>query len=278
MNLHRSENLGHVFDEVPDLYDRVRPGYPPELIADLVTQTNLVESAQVLEVGCGSGQATQSLAERGYSITAVEPGAGLARLAQQKLEAFPNVSIQISKFEDWDAKDQRFDLLVAAASWHWVDPAVGWRRAHEVLRPGGWMAILGNVVIRPPGQAELYAETEDLHHRYAPDSPDWGHPPTESEVRATSTGWGPPNNDTDGYFGPTTVRWYPAVQWFDGAGIADHLRSLSPYRRLSNEIREPLLDAIAQRVQTRLGDRIGRHYLALLRMGQRNDTPTNQTS
>ncbi len=273
---HRSEDLGHVFDEVPDLYDRVRPGYPAELIADLVAETDLGDNARVLEVGCGTGQATLPLAQLGHRITAVEPGARLAQLARQKLAAYPNVDICVSTFEDWDATDQRFDLLVAAASWHWVDPAVGWRRAHEILRPGRSMAILGNVVIRPTDHPELYAETADLHHQFAPDSQDWGHPPTESHVRDTSTGWGPPNTDSSGFFGPTTVRWYPAVQWFDGSGMADHLRTLSPYRRLPTEIREPLLDAVAQRIQTRLGDRIGRHYLAVLRVGKRNERPTAQ--
>jgi hypothetical protein len=77
--------------------------------------------------------------------------------------------------------------------------------------------------------------------------------PSTPSDRATSPGWGPPNDDPEGYFGPTTVRWYPAVQWFDGAGIADHLRSLSPYRRLDHDVREPLLDAIADRVRTKMG-------------------------
>lgn len=61
------------------------------------------------------------------------------------------------------------------------------------------------------------------------------------------------------------------MQWFDGNGIADHLRSLSPYRRLDSEIREPLLDAVAERVKSRLGDRISRHYLAVLRAAPRTD-------
>jgi len=270
-------DLGRVFDEVPDLYDRVRPGYPPELIADLVAITGLSRDGRILEVGCGTGKATQLLAELGYAITAVEPGAGLARVARERLAAFPNVEIEISTFEDWDAQQRHFDLLVAAASWHWVDPAIGWQRAHDALNPGGWMAILGNAVIRRADEPELYAETADLHQRYAPDNPDWGHPPTEAEVRATSTGWGPGNEDTEGFFGPTTVRWYPTVQWLDGAAIADLLRSHSPYRRLDRDVREPLLDAVAERVRTRIGDRIGRHYLALLRAGQRMDTLDDTT-
>ena len=33
--------LSRVFNEVPELYDRVRPGYPDELFADLVTITGV---------------------------------------------------------------------------------------------------------------------------------------------------------------------------------------------------------------------------------------------
>ena len=68
---------------------------------------------------------------------------------------------------------------------------------------------------------------------------------------------------------PTIVRWYPAVQWFDGAGFADLLRSQSLYRRLDNDVGEPLLEAIAERIRTRMGDRAARRYLSVLRVGQR---------
>ena len=80
---------------------------------------------------------------------------------------------------------------------------------------------------------------------------------------------GPPKEDSDGLFGPTIVRWYPAVQHFDGAGFADLLRTLSPYRRLDPSVREPLVDAIAQRIRTDLGDHATRRYLTVLRVGQR---------
>lgn len=49
-------DLGRVFNEVPELYDRVRPSYPGELFADLVTVTRMGERSSVLEVGCGTGR------------------------------------------------------------------------------------------------------------------------------------------------------------------------------------------------------------------------------
>ncbi|MGW7210529.1 methyltransferase domain-containing protein [Streptomyces sp. NPDC054837] len=261
-------DLGRVFNDVPELYDRVRPGYPDELFADLAAVTGMGAQSTVLEVGCGTGQATRSLAALGYSVTAVEPGADLAALARRRLAAFRDVEVETSTFEAWDDRGRRFDALVAASSWHWVDPSVGWRRAHDVLRPGGWAALLGHVVVRRPEEPEVYAETADLHERFSPGNPDWGRPPLEDEVRATDEGWGLVD-DPGELFGPTAVRWYPTVQWFNGDGFADHLRSQSLYRRLDSDVREPLLDAIAERIRTRLGDRASRRYLSVLRVGQR---------
>jgi hypothetical protein len=47
------------------------------------------------------------------------------------------------------------------------------------------------------------------------------------------------------------------------------LRTTSLYRPLGSEVREPLLDAIAERIRTRLGDRVARRYLSVLRVGPR---------
>jgi SAM-dependent methyltransferase len=246
----------------------VRPTYPDQMFADLVAITGIDERSSVLEVGCGTGQATRSLAALGCSMTAVELGPGMAGLARQRLAGAPNVVIETSPFEGWNDRGRRFDLLVAAAAWHWVDPAVGWRRAHDVLRPGSWMALIGNVVVSRPGEPEVYAETADLHEQFVPGNPDWGHPPLEDDVLTTNEGWGEVN-DPGGLFGPTVVRWCPSVQRFDGQGFADHLRSTSLYRKIDPEVREPLLDAVAERIRTRMGDRVARRYLSVLRVGPR---------
>ena len=130
------------------------------------------------------------------------------------------------------------------------------------------MALLGNVVVRRPGEPEVYAETADLHERFSPGNPGWGHPPLEDDVRMTDKGWGLVK-DPGSLFGPTIVRWYPAVQWFDGDGFADLLRSTSLYRGLDSGIRDRLLDAIAERIRTQMGDQASRRYLSVLCVGRR---------
>ncbi len=261
-----SRDLGRVFDEVPELYERVRPTYPDEMFGDLVTIAGLDARSQVLEIGSGTGKATRPLAARVGSVLAVEPGAGLTAVARRRHTG--NVEFEVSTFEQWADRGRRFDGVVSASAWHWVDPAVGWQRAHDVLRPGGSMALLGNIVVRRPDDVEVYAETADLHQRFCPDDPDWEDPPLEADILATGSGWGEAT-DPGPLFEPTVVRWYPTVQTFDGNGFADLLATLSAYRKLPVDVREPLLAAIAERIRTRMGDVARRRYLSVLRTGRR---------
>ena len=195
----------------------------------------------------------------------------MAQLARRHLADLGNVNIERSTFDAWDDRGRRFDAVVAASSWHWVDPTVGWRRAHDVLRPGGWLAVLGHVVVRRPGESEVYAETADLHERFVPGDPDWVRPATRARRSSHRRGLGPPNEDRDALFGPTVVRWYPTVQWLDGEGFADLLRTLSIYRKLAPDVREPLLDAAGRPDPVTSGRPCPRRYLTVLRVGQRLD-------
>jgi SAM-dependent methyltransferase len=76
------------FDQAAEDYHRTRPVCPPQVFDDLVRLAGLAPGDQVAEIGCGTGQATVPLAERGLAITAVELGAELAALARCRLTGF----------------------------------------------------------------------------------------------------------------------------------------------------------------------------------------------
>src|SRR4051812_18802554 len=95
-NLRFMAELRTTFAEDAELYDRCRPGYPPEVF----TALNPRPGMPVLEIGPGTGQATLPLARHGCVVTAVELGASLAAVARRKLAGFP-VDVQVGDFEDW---------------------------------------------------------------------------------------------------------------------------------------------------------------------------------
>jgi len=62
------------FDRAAEDYQRTRPVCPPQLFDDLIDLAGLDAGGRVIEIGCGTGQATVPLAERGLAVTAVELG------------------------------------------------------------------------------------------------------------------------------------------------------------------------------------------------------------
>ena len=40
------------------IYDQVRPGYPEQLIQDIIRKTNIGADSTLLEIGAGTGKAT----------------------------------------------------------------------------------------------------------------------------------------------------------------------------------------------------------------------------
>jgi protein-L-isoaspartate O-methyltransferase len=100
------------FDRAAGIYQRTRPVCPPQVFDDLVRLAALGPGARVAEIGCGTGQATVPLAERGMAITAVELGAGLATIARRRLAGFPSAEVLTTSFEDWNPDSARFDAIV----------------------------------------------------------------------------------------------------------------------------------------------------------------------
>lgn len=132
-----------VFGEEAELYDRVRPSYPEELISDVIALVGL--PCRAVDAGCGTGKATVMLAERGVQGVGVEPDAEMAAIAKKKLEVHIGWRVEVSDFEEWQPKaSESFDLITVAQAWHWIDHERGARQAERLLRRGGWLAIFGH--------------------------------------------------------------------------------------------------------------------------------------
>jgi 2-polyprenyl-3-methyl-5-hydroxy-6-metoxy-1,4-benzoquinol methylase len=70
MSIDRSRRI--TFEEVAELYDQVRPSYPEELVDDALALSGIPAGGQILEIGCGPGNATIPFARRGYRIVGIE--------------------------------------------------------------------------------------------------------------------------------------------------------------------------------------------------------------
>jgi ubiquinone/menaquinone biosynthesis C-methylase UbiE len=130
-----------LFDGVAQLYEASRLGYPGDIVAFAVATAAVGAGSEVLEVGCGTGQLTESLARYGFRLTAIDIGPSMVTAAGRRLDGSA-LSFQVSSFEDFTAADASFDLIVSGTAFHWVDPEIRFRKPARLLRPGGWLALL----------------------------------------------------------------------------------------------------------------------------------------
>jgi SAM-dependent methyltransferase len=261
------ELLRTTFEQVPELYDRARPSYPPQVFDDLFALAQLPAHARVVEIGCGTGQATLPLAKRGYAITCVELGAQLASVARRKLAGFPNVEVINANFESWHPDYADFDAILAFTAFHWISPSVRYTKSAELLRDHGKLAIVSTEHVRPPDGDPFFVEVQEDYEAVVPDDP----------ATKASVG-GPPHPDAvgdlseeiaaSGRFNNVATRRY---LWDVTYGADEYIAVLNTYsghRALDHATRERLFSRIHQRINDRPEGRVRKTYLAMLNVAE----------
>jgi SAM-dependent methyltransferase len=250
------------FDEVAELYARARASYPPEVVDDVLELGGLRRGSRIVEIGCGTGQATADLARRGLEITCVELGARLAEVARRELASFPSVRVVTADFERWQADEAPYDGVVAFTAFHWLDPQTRYERAASVLRRGGALAVVKAGQVDPPGVDPFFAEVQDDYRAAgmsgdgAPVAPD-AVPDLREEMEAS------------GLFDRVTVR---RRQWQVPTTADEYVALLgtaSDHLLLPAERREELFERIRRRIESRPDGRIVRTVLAVVQVARR---------
>jgi protein-L-isoaspartate O-methyltransferase len=154
------------YSTVADAYNKARPRYAKDLIARAVELAQLSPQATILEVGCGPGTATVAFAQLGFSMVCLEPSQELCQIARHNCTQYPNVEIRNTTFEESDLEAKSFNAVLAATSFNWITPEVGYPKVVDVLKDNGALVLLWNTAAQP--QYEVYQVLEEVYKRHAP--------------------------------------------------------------------------------------------------------------
>lgn len=131
-----------IFDTIPEQFDRYRPRYSPELFAELIARTGIGPGKSALEIGPGTGQATDPILDTGCDYLAVELGEHLSAKMRQKYGDRANFSLVNDDFITHDFGARRFDLVYSATTIQWIPEEIAFPKTFALLKPGGTLAMM----------------------------------------------------------------------------------------------------------------------------------------
>ena len=167
---HRARAVAESFGADAERYDRARPSYPDALVETIVTAS---PGRKVLDVGCGTGIAARQFQAAGCQVLGIDPDDRMAETSRRS-----GLQVEVATFEAWNPAGRRFDLVLAAQAWHWVDQDAGAIKAAQVLLPGGLLAVFWNAFVPPPRLTEAFAEVYRRVPTGLPFNP-WARPALE---------------------------------------------------------------------------------------------------
>ena len=259
-NIYRCADKSSWYDSVASAYDRTRPRYPAEILAQMQSIAKLQPVKSVLEIGAGSGIATVELAKLGANIVALEPSKSACAIARDKCNAYPNVEVVNTIFEDWDLKARKFDVVVAATSFHWITPEVRYIKTAEALKDNGLLVLLWNTPPQP--SYETHQGLQDIYQTHAPELMKYeGHQDHRENIGKIAQAV-----IDSGYFQDLTTRQAIVPVSYAVENYLTLLSTLSPYIKLASTQRETLFTALKTRLEQYIGDRrqLDLTYLSLL--------------
>jgi len=265
------ENRGH-FDDITQTYDKIRSGYPQELFADIFQYTNPTTTKSAIEIGAGTGKATQPILNANYNVTAIEISPNMATFLQESFSGNNNFTAVIAPFEEADLKENSYDLIYSATAFHWVDAEIGCPKAFRLLKSGGTFALFRYNMF--PGSNEelneaiqtVYQQHYNSHYKSAK-KPEKLSNEELRQPDAIKRGFGFSDLSTYG-FKDLTMKLYEQERTFTASEYINLLETFSDHRQLPESNRAALFAGIKETIQNH-GNRHQLHYTYQLYMGRK---------
>jgi SAM-dependent methyltransferase len=131
---------------------------PDENLVDYITK-GIITSGRVLELGCGPGRNAIYLAEKGFSVDAVDSSLeGLEWAKERAEEKQVKINFINENIFHWDYEEGAYDFVYDSGCFHHIPPH---RRVNyldlveKALKPGGYFALTAFIEEGPLGGAKM---------------------------------------------------------------------------------------------------------------------------
>jgi len=132
------------FSDRVENYTKYRPHYPEEIIPFLKSETGLLPSSIIADIGSGTGISAELFLKNGNTVYGIEPNKEMREAAEKLLRPYLQFHSAAAVAEATTLQDDSIDYIVAAQAFHWFDPEKARVEFTRILRNNGWVILLWN--------------------------------------------------------------------------------------------------------------------------------------
>ena len=165
-----------VYTNKAEKYALYRWDYAPEAIETVFRVAHLDMVSIVADIGAGTGIWTRHFVGRVRQVFAVEPNDEMRRVASRILAGCDACVLLDGSSEATGLSDHSIDLVTVAQAIHWFNPDLSRKEFRRILKPGGWLAILRNLITNDAMNlaiSELYKTEYGFESRQSPLQREW---------------------------------------------------------------------------------------------------------
>lgn len=249
-----------MFDKAAEYYDRYRPGYPKEIIEALVNNTNLNKDSSVLEIGAGSGKATELFKNYGFPIHCIEPGENLVRNGKNKFKNDSHISFECGRFEELPDRGNKYDVIFAAQAFHWIPQPLGYQKCAALLKKGGYLAPFWNMYLYYDNEEDR--ELLKLSEKYRGFADFVEEKQAKERIERISA-----DMETSGLFNRPAVYRHFWKKEYTAAEYYGFVQTGNRFLQLPNEMKENARKDLAEHAR-KFNGKLLRPYLCVLYLAQ----------
>lgn len=234
----------YIFDQMVINYEKRRPNYGTEVFKDIIDYAGITMDKSIIEIGCGTGKATEPFLKTKCEVTAIELGENLALYTKKKFRDYGNLDVVKSAFEDYECGDNKFDMLYSATAFHWIPEEIGYKKAFRIIKNGGSIALFWNKPFVNNKDNPLHQKIQSIYNDFLPE---WNHKVSDNERKSKHIER--IDNIKKYGFVDMVVKQYENVRTMSGAEYIELLNTYSDHASLDKSIQLPFYNAIRTAIE-----------------------------
>jgi 2-polyprenyl-3-methyl-5-hydroxy-6-metoxy-1,4-benzoquinol methylase len=246
--------LNETFNTDAALYEKVRPKYHKSIFNIIQSFIQVNESSSILEIGCGTGQATELFIESKAKIHCLDIGQNLIDVCNMKFKNYGNIDFENVQFEEYRSLE-RYDLVFSATAYHWIKQPEGDLKTEKLLKENGLFAIFRNHHMNI--NDSFYFESQNIYDKYM----EKGEINGQQEFRIMN------HNIFE------NVCNYEYL-WNEEYNADEYINLLSTYSdhiALGSIKNDQLLNELSELINTKYNGKVRKNYMMVLEIGRKRD-------